>query len=442
MRRLTWLLSLCLLALSSPAHSFCGFYVAKADTKLYNKASQVAIVRSEQHTVLTMSNDYQGDPKEFAIVVPVPTFIQKGQIHVSKKELLDHLDAYSSPRLVEYFDPDPCNVVREESCPMCAMDAAAPQAKAMLRKKDATLGVTVEARYTVGEYDIVILSAKQSSGLETWLRDSGYRIPAGASAVLASYIKQNVHFFVAKVNLTEQSRLGFNYLRPLQIAFDSPKFMLPIRLGMVNANGPQELFVYMMSRKGRVESTNYLTTKLPSGMEIPAYVKNDFGPFYKALFSEQVRKNNMNVVFTEYAWDMRSCDPCASEPLSPVELRELGAFWLNGADDYSGGSQDVFMTRLHVRYDNAHFPEDLIFQETADRESYQARYVVRHPWTGSGTCEAAAAYRRDLRKRQNEESLTLATLTGWKTPVIRRRMNIPAESAVPAEKHWWDAIWQ
>ena len=37
--------------------------------------------------------------------------------------------------------------------------------------------MTIEAQYTVGEYDILILSAQQSSGLETWLRENGYRIP-------------------------------------------------------------------------------------------------------------------------------------------------------------------------------------------------------------------------------------------------------------------------
>src|SRR4030095_17207238 len=87
---------------------FCGFYVAKADTKLYNKASQVVLVRNEDKTVLTMANDFQGDPKEFAVVIPVPTFIERDQIHVGDKKVIDHLDAYSAPRLVEYFDEDPC----------------------------------------------------------------------------------------------------------------------------------------------------------------------------------------------------------------------------------------------------------------------------------------------------------------------------------------------
>ena len=43
--------------------------------------------------------------------------------------------------------------------------------------------------------------------------------------------------------------------------------MLPIRLGMVNAKGSQELFVYALTRKGRVETTNYRTVKLPSDID-------------------------------------------------------------------------------------------------------------------------------------------------------------------------------
>src|SRR5262245_19981829 len=106
MKRLIIALSATLLSAAGvgTAFGFCGFYVAKTDTRLFNQSSQVAMVRDDDRTVLTMANDFKGDPKEFAIVVPVPTFIQRGQIHVAEKALLDHLDAYSSPRLVEYFD--------------------------------------------------------------------------------------------------------------------------------------------------------------------------------------------------------------------------------------------------------------------------------------------------------------------------------------------------
>src|SRR5204862_7607666 len=127
------------------------------------------------------------------------------------------------------------------------------------------------------------------------------RIPAGASEVIGTYLKQNMRFFVAKVNLAEQARLGFSYLRPLQVAYESPKFMLPIRLGMVNAAGPQELFVYALTRNGRVETTNYRTVKLPTDMDLPVYLKqpNEFAGFYKAMFTRQVENQSGSAVVLE-----------------------------------------------------------------------------------------------------------------------------------------------
>ncbi len=397
-----------------------------------------------------MASDFKGEPKEFALVVPVPTFLERGQIHVGDPAVIDHLDAYSAPRLVEYFDPDPCHppvMMDRMAAPSAAGAAKAERAKA--------LGVTVEASYTVGEYDILILSAKESSGLETWLRENGYRIPPGASQVLGSYLKQGMRFFVAKVNLGEQARLGFSMLRPLQVAYETPKFMLPIRLGTVNAAGPQELLIYALTRRGRVETTNYRTVKLPSELEVPLYVKDVFGDFYKALFDTAVRKEGMRTVFLEYAWNMSWCDPCAADPLSREELRKLGVFWLDdgGAPAVTGGVRpaplpprggavNVMLTRLHVRYDRDRFPEDLVFQETADSSNFQGRYVLRHPFTGDVGCEAARGYRDQVRRGQEQQAQNLARLTGWPIDGIRKRMKLDEPSGVTGEKKWWQKLWE
>lgn len=431
---------LCALALD--VHAFCGFYVAKADTKLFNKASQVVLVRQDDKTVLTMSNDFKGDPKEFAIVIPVPTFIEKGQIHIGDKAVIEHLDAYTAPRLVEYFDRNPCHQIESPETAWADAwdDAWGPPVRSP--RRDKSLGVTIEASYTVGEYDILILSAEQSDGLAIWLKENGYRIPHGAEDVLGSYIKQDMRFFVAKVNLQGQSKLGFTYLRPIQVAYESRKFMLPIRLGTVNADGPQELFIYALTRKGRVETTNYRTVKLPTGMDLPVYIKEEFGDFYRAMFERQVEKENMRTVFLEYAWDMNWCDPCAADPLSVEELRGLGVFWL---DDRSrrGQARDVFVSRLHLRYTADKFPEDLMFQETGDRENFQGRYVLRHPWKGDDQCEAARDYRRQLRKRLEQESRTLANLTGWDINRIRERQDIPkGDGRGNSDGNWWEKLWK
>ena len=429
--------------------AFCGFYVAKADTKLFNKASQVVLVRHENKTVITMASDFKGDPKEFAVVVPVPTILEKGQIRVADRAVIEHLDAYSAPRLVEYFDEDPCQLtVRESVVGMRRLYSALAQDQMATRAK--SLGVTIEAQYTVGEYDIMILSARESAGLETWLRDSGYRMPAGASSVLGSYLKQGMKFFVARVNLKEQARLGFTYLRPLQMALESPKFMLPIRLGTLNADGYQELFVYALTRKGRVETTNYRTVRLPTGSELPVYVKEEFPQFYRAMFAEQVKRESMRAVFLEYAWDMGWCDPCAADPLTQAELRKLGVFWLSESGGGNpgprrsrpGGPVDVFMTRLHVRYDAASFPEDLVFQETADRDNFQGRYVLQHPWKGETKCEAAERYRDALRLRAERQAGNLAALTGWPIEEIRKKIDSgsPGESKADTRK-WWQKLY-
>ena len=413
-----------LAAIAGPAAAFCGFYVAKADSKLFNKSSKVVLARDGNTTAITMASDYEGEPKEFAVVIPVPTFIERKQIGVVEMKTIDHLDAFTAPRLVEYHDPDPCAPQVQY---LARRSGALPVTAGSMRAFDdgRYKGVTVEANYDVGEYDVSILSAQESDGLVNYLNDNGYKIPAGADAVLGSYIKQKMRFFIAKVNLDRMEKLGNGYLRPLQVRYETAKFMLPVRLGTVNANGPQDLIIYALTRNGRVETANYRTVALPSNINVPLYVKNDFGNFYKAMFDRAVARENMRAVFVEYAWDMAWCDPCAADPLTNKQLVELGARWIASDDDTpfrSVRGANAYVTRLHVRYDAQSFPEDLVLMETRDRSNFQGRYILNHPWKGGASCEAAATYRAQLPTRFRQEAENLAHLTGWPLADIQARM--------------------
>jgi hypothetical protein len=408
---------------AGPASAFCGFYVAQADTKLFNKSSKVVLTRNGQQTAITMASDYEGEPSEFALVVPVPSFIKREQISVVDTKTIDHLDAYTAPRLVEYFDPDPCEDRRVMALASAPVGGAARPSPAPVYD-----GVTVEARYDVAEYDVSILSAQDSDGLVRWLTDNGYKIPGGAEPVIGSYIKQKMHFFVAKVNLKRMQDSGRAYLRPLQVRYETAKFMLPLRLGTVNADGPQDLVVYALTKKGRIEASNYRTVKVPSDVDVPLFVKNDFGNFYKATFDQAVARENMHGVFVEYAWDMGWCDPCASAPMSKAELTELGALWNDGetvanrVPSVPGNGNSPFVTRLHVRCDAKSFPEDLNFVETGDRENFQGRYILHHPSTATTGCTAAKVYRDSLPQRFKTETDNLARLTGWSKDDIAARL--------------------
>src|SRR5262249_36612262 len=97
-----------LAAIGGPPPPVCGFYFAKAAPELIHKCAKVVVARDGNTTAITMASDYEGEPKEFAVVIPVPTFIERKQIGVVEGKTIDHLDAYTAPRLVEYRDPDPC----------------------------------------------------------------------------------------------------------------------------------------------------------------------------------------------------------------------------------------------------------------------------------------------------------------------------------------------
>lgn len=422
MTRSLLLLFLCLVA--PTAQAFCGFYVAKADGGLFNESSRVVFVRDGERSVITMSSDYRGEPKDFALVVPAPRVLLREEIRTVKPETVAHLDDYTAPRLVEYFDRDPC---APPLLPMVTMDAVMNQAAPPKAVRARALGVTIEAEYAVGTYDILILGAEDSDGLAEFLTAEGYRLPEGAELVLKGYIDAGMKFFVAGVNLERHAVSESKELPPLQIEFTSRDFMLPIQLGKLNADGPQDALFFMLSRKGRVLPENYLPVALPGNVDVPLFIEKEFGAFYKALFARAAPESGG--IVTEYAWDMAWCDPCAADPLSNAELAELGVNWLP-EEGAPGGPQEqnVYVTRLHARYTRDQMPEDVMFRATADRQNFQGRYVMNHPYEGEMDCDGAEDYVLRTRARIADEARTVARLTGWdEAEVIEKaRASVPA----------------
>jgi hypothetical protein len=95
------------LAAAPPASAFCGFYVGGAEAKLFNNATQVVLMRDGIRTVLSMQNNYQGPPENFAMVVPVPVVLHEENVKTLPRGVFDRVDQIASPRLVEYWEQDP-----------------------------------------------------------------------------------------------------------------------------------------------------------------------------------------------------------------------------------------------------------------------------------------------------------------------------------------------
>jgi hypothetical protein len=399
--------ALAVAAAAPAAHAFCGFYVSGSGNKMFNDATQVVLVRDGTRTVLSMQNDYRGPLDDFAMVVPVPVVLHESDVKTLPKDVFDRVESLGSPRLVEYWEQDPCPSPMEaegdmDGAPMAKSSRAMGGAGVDLDRKGS---VKIEAKFDVAEYKILVLSATDSAGLGIWLRDNHYSIPPGAEPLLRPYVEGGMKFFVAKVDPKKVTMVdGHAALDPLRFNYDSEDFVLPIRLGLANSAGKQDLIVNIISKDKRYEVANYKNVFIPTNFDVRAVVKSRFAEFYAALFDKTIEANPHAVV-TEYAWTAKRsyhCDPCPDLDVTAQDIAVLGG-------DVVGGdlANNFVLTRLHARYGKADMTDDLRFKEakpvTGGREIFsksgieygavpsaenyfQARYVVRHWWTGPIAC--------------------------------------------------------
>jgi MYXO-CTERM domain-containing protein len=183
---------------------------------------------------------------------------------------------------------------------------------------------------------------------------------------------------------------------------------------MANSSGKQDLIVNIISSNKRFEVANYKNAVIPTNFDVKPSVKERFTEFYTALFDKTVEKNP-GAIITEYAWQAVgqavqqgiygvTCDPCPSVIPIDGDMMSLGA-------DVIGGSitQGTYvLTRLHARYGKGDMKDDLRFREAnpivggremwsrqgleygatpAATNNFQARYAIRHWWTGAMRCQ-------------------------------------------------------
>jgi hypothetical protein len=384
------------------AQAFCGFYVSGSNEGLYNDATQVVLMRDGKRTILSMQNHYDGPPEDFAMVVPVPVVLKEEHVKTLPYDVFHRVDQMASPRLVEYWEQDPCIINDFDDNNQLRHRVVV--SKSMIQIVENTAAVKIEAQFEVGEYKVVVLSATDSLSLDTWLRAEKYNIPEGSEPMLKPYIESGMFFFVAKVNLKKVKREnGRAVLSPLRFHYDTDTFQLPVRLGLLNARGPQDLIIHILARNQRYEAANLPNVTIPTNIEVKDTVNGRFAEFYAALFDATLAKNPKAVV-TEYAWAASTCDPCPGPTLQGADFLTLGADVLPGSPE--GG---FVLTRLHARYTAADLKDDIVFQAAApifggrehavnagglekgaipdSTNNFQGRYIIRHPWTGEIACE-------------------------------------------------------
>jgi hypothetical protein len=269
------------------------------------------------------------------MVIPVPVVLDASQVRTLPHDVFERIDTLSAPRLVEYWE-------REPQCPspFAARMARIPRIRSGTAEVQGM--VNVEALFAVGEYDVAILGAEDSVGLEQWLHQQGYRIPVGAAEALRPYVASGSKFLVARVDVSRLELVnGRARLSPLRIHYDDPDFRLPIRLGLIHSGGEQDLLMVVLSRSGRYEAANVPNALIPTNLVVPASALEDFSGYYRELF-DRTSRGARKAVVTEYAWEASTCDPCPGPALTDTDVTMLGGDVLPpGPDDASSWGPGV-----------------------------------------------------------------------------------------------------
>ena len=420
---------------SQQSPGFSGVMISNNSARSLSNTSHVVLVRDAEKTVLTIASDYKGDPSEFAFVIPVPMNVVREQINVTENNVVDRLIQFTSPRFTENTDADPCAPAKSEA-------KAFPEVGSLISSPDT---------YTVGDYEISTLSPDESTNITAWLKAKKYRVSAAAEKTLQSYVADGFKFFVARVKLNNFSKTNYSRLRPIQVAYNSSRFSLPIRLGTLNTPGTkagtQDLVLMTITKNGRVESSNYRLTNSATSIKLPLFTKSEIKNTYDSILNEQLKKTD-RAVLLEHAWELGWCDPCVGEPLTKQELKKLGVFWIDEVAPVEKvgwpgvkGAIHGFVTRLRMRISADKIHDDLSLQETTSRENFQTRFMFQKEFNSPMSCAAADSYKAGVQSRLESDARQLALLTNWPITEIRAKMNLSDASATE-DNNWWKDLWK
>lgn len=341
------------LSLVPDAGAFCGTYTGPLGSDMENYASRVIVARSGTYTALTLAADVSGDTTDFGMVIPVPEVLTAGDVSLVLPEDFNALDAYTAPRMVSYTCDD---FVYDD------YDYASASDSGGARGEDAN-GVTVEASFEVGNYDIAVLSATGEEGLVAWLDAHGFAMPEAAAPILGEYIEGGYYFLAARVELGEAP--GGMFLPPIQLRYTSDSFSLPIRIGTSVSAGEQEVILHVLtpSSDGAVGISNYAEAEVEDECMFPPETVG-YGAYYEDQLSAAFAEG---VWVKEYAWNIGSCDPCSSEPPAESTLQALGVDW---------GEYNTYVTRIRARFTPEEATQDLVLYASNMQESSQIRYIL------------------------------------------------------------------
>ncbi len=228
-------------------------------------------MRKGTRTVLSMQNNYKGPPQDVRDGDPGAGGAQGGgRQDAAEGGVREAWSAMGAPRLVEYWEQDPCQPPGQYGAGWPTAERSSAGAPSE-RPPKPDLGVKIEAQFTVGEYhdrDPVGEGVDGARSRSCATRST--RSPRAPSRCCGRTSRAGSKFFVAKVDPKkvkfESGQRGC--CRRCGSTTTASEFALPIRLGLANAKDKQDLIVSILAPGQRYEVANYKNVTIPTNLDV------------------------------------------------------------------------------------------------------------------------------------------------------------------------------
>lgn len=291
---------------------------------------------------------YEGDPAEFAWIVPLPAAAGTGlEISVGSEELFQRMLAVTVPTftLDTSFEGDCGGGGGGLGC--AATEDAAFGIQGLDEEPQDPGEPTVLSHEVVGAYEYAVLQGGTADGVGQWLDDNGYARDDDAPEILQAYLDEGFVFVAFKL----RPGTALDQLHPVVLRYPGTEPCIPLRLTRIAAVEDMRIRAFFLG-DARVVPTNYRHVEI-NPLRIDWL---DVGSNYYLLVREAVDQEGADgrAFVTEYAG--------GSSVVPPTGLRGFAwdseAFLTVSSSELSGTLQAQGLFGCGLGVDEQGFPID------------------------------------------------------------------------------------
>lgn len=249
----TRLLALALL-LPTPALACGGFFCDATFDPVVQTAERVLFRVNPDGTVTSVIEvQYEGEPTNFAWVLPLPEAIDPQTVGTASAGLFDALEEWTAPRFVTADAMGDAAGVAEMAagCSCSSPFWGGMGVDDSMGMPDVS-GVEVVGASVVGPYALEVITADEPGALQSWLAMNGYPLPGAAQQPIANYVSAGMAFLGVKLAPTVPA----GPIDALEITFAADAPSLPLMLTSVAAAEDMDVTVYVLGDE-RYGTTGY-----------------------------------------------------------------------------------------------------------------------------------------------------------------------------------------